>query len=87
MLEALTALDQGERHAFGPSTRYDLLHRGRRYPPKAVIGLAARKVAGRALVPEDFTGGEGSRCFRILRELGFEIVRKPSNLPDSGMSS
>src|SRR5207249_622547 len=29
------------------------------------------------LTPEDFSGGEGSTCFRVLRRLGFEIVAKP----------
>lgn len=64
-------------HRFADSTRYDLLVDGRRYPPKAILGLAARHVTGRALTPEDFSGGEGSSCFRVLRRLGFEIVPKP----------
>jgi 5-methylcytosine-specific restriction protein A len=64
-------------HRFADSTRYDLLVEGRRYPPKAIVGLAARYVTGQALTPEDFSGGEGSSCFRLLRRLGFEIVPKP----------
>jgi len=64
-------------HRFADSTRYDLLVDGRRYPPKAILGLAARHVTGRTLTPDDFSGGEGSSCFRVLRRLGFEIVPKP----------
>ena len=55
--EAIAALDRGEAHAFGPSTFYDLLISGRRYPPKAVVGLAARRALGRALRPDEFSGG------------------------------
>jgi hypothetical protein len=39
ILEAIAALDRGESHAFGPSTFYDSLEGGRRYPPKAVVSL------------------------------------------------
>lgn len=73
---AITDFDAGVPHEFGPSTEYDLVFDGKRYPPKAIIGLAARRAAGRTLTPYDFKGGEGSRCFRILRSLDFEIVPK-----------
>jgi hypothetical protein len=75
--EAIAALEQGEVHAFGPSTFYDILEGGRRYPPKAVVGLAARRVLGRALRPDEFSGGEESWAFRLLRDRGFNVVKKP----------
>jgi hypothetical protein len=77
--EAIAALDRGEAHAFGPSTFYDLLVSGRRYPPKAVVGLAARRSFGRVLRPDEFSGGEESWAFRLLRERGFDVVRKSMN--------
>jgi 5-methylcytosine-specific restriction protein B len=84
---ALRDLDNGVSHPFGPSTTYDLLHDGRRYPPKAVIGLAAKHRNGVELAPGDFPGGEGTAAFDRLRELGFEIVpKKPgatAALPES----
>jgi hypothetical protein len=76
ILEAIAALDRGEPHTFGPSTFYDLLEGGRRYPPKAVVGLAARRALGRPLRPDEFSGGQESWAFRLLRELGFTIVDK-----------
>jgi hypothetical protein len=76
--EAIAALERGEPNAFGPSTFYDLLVDGKRYPPKAVVGIAARRVFGRALRPDEFSGGEESWAFRLLRERGFEVVRKSS---------
>ena len=58
ILDAIAALDRDEPHEFGPSTFYDLLEGGRRYPPKAVVGLAARRALGRALRPDEFSGGQ-----------------------------
>jgi 5-methylcytosine-specific restriction protein B len=69
-------LDQGEPHEFGPSAVYDLLEVERRYPPKAVVGLAARRVLGRPLRANEFAGGEETWAFRLLRERGFTIVGK-----------
>src|SRR6516165_5046160 len=74
--EAIAALERGEVHAFGPSIFYEVLEGGRRYPPKAVVGLAARRVLGRALRPDEFSGGEESWAFRLLRDRGFNIVKK-----------
>jgi len=77
VLEALAALDAGAPHEFGASTGWDLIRDGRLYAPKAVLGLAARRVLGRPLGPYDFKGGETSQCFRVLRDLGFTIEPKP----------
>ena len=74
---AISDFDADVAHEFAPSTGYDLVCNGKRYPPKAIIGLAARRIAGRTLTPNDFKGGEGSRCFRILRNLGFDVQPKP----------
>jgi hypothetical protein len=40
-LEELFAGRQLMTAQFGPSTFYDLLYEGRRYPPKAIVGLPA----------------------------------------------
>ncbi len=74
--QALNDLDRGVEHPFGPSSTYDLVYEGRRYPPKAVIALAAKTRSGVNLVPADFPGGEGTAAFDTLRSLGFEIVPK-----------
>jgi hypothetical protein len=75
--EALAALDRDTPHQFGQSTGYDLIYGGRRYPPKAVLGLAATRLLGHPLGPYDFKGGEQSHCFQVLRRLGFTIEPKP----------
>lgn len=76
LLEAIAALEHGEPHGFGPSVSYDVLYEGERFPPKAVVGLAARAYLGRPLRPDEFSAGEDSWSFRLLRERGFEIVPK-----------
>ena len=80
---ALRDLDQGVSHLFGESTGYDLLEGGKRYPPKAVVGLACRRLLGRALGPYDFKGGLESKCFKVLRDLGFKVVPKPTPTSES----
>ena len=81
ILAAILDLDRGAQHAFGKSTGYDLLFEGRRYAPKAVLGLAAGKVTGAPLGPYDFKGGLKSKCFRILEANGFAIITKGETHP------
>jgi hypothetical protein len=79
ILAAITNFNQGVDHRFGHSTTYDLLHEGERYPPKAIVGLAAAYILGKPLQPEDFGGGLETKCFRLLESNGFKIVRKTDN--------
>ena len=74
--KALVELDAGVGHPFGDPTAYDLVHDGKSYPPKAVIGLAARHLIGRILRPDEFSSGvaPGQAVF-VLRELGFNVVK------------
>jgi len=78
VVQAIADLKAGTvSHGFHESERYDLVYNGERFAPKAVLGVAARRVAGRILVPADFSGGESSTCFRVLRALGFQVELKP----------
>lgn len=78
---ALKRLAAGEAHPFGVSTGWDVSYEGTRYPQKAVLGLAADRLAERPLGPYDFKAGE---CRRILTHLGFPPVPKldPSDQRD-----
>lgn len=77
VLKTLADIDAGIDHPFGNPTGYELVHEGRRYAPKAVVGLACRYSIGRILPPDEFSGGEapGQANF-VLRKLGFTVVRK-----------
>jgi 5-methylcytosine-specific restriction protein A len=80
VLSAISALAaRSVSHEFLDSERYDLVHGGNRYAPKAVFGVAAQRVVGRVLKPSDFSGGESSTCHRVLRKLGFTIEEKPDS--------
>jgi hypothetical protein len=85
VLEALADLDAGLEHPFGTPTGYELVHESRRYPPKAVIGLACRSLLGGVLLPEEFSGGEapGQANF-VLRELGFTVEKREHQELTSG---
>jgi HNH endonuclease len=87
VLGAIERLDAGVEHGFRLSLKYDLVFEGRRYPPKAVVGLAAERLSGHILGPGDFSGGESSKSTRILRDLGFDVqIKNTTGSPDSGQS-
>jgi 5-methylcytosine-specific restriction protein B len=75
VLQAIDALDRGQQHGFGKPKRYNLVHEGKRYAPKAVIGLAAKRLKGRPLTHVEFKSGE-LQVNKILRDLGFEVAAK-----------
>jgi len=62
---------------FQDSTRFDLLVDGyKRYPPKVIVALAAKRPLGRLLSSKDLTGGESSAAFRLLVDRGFAFATK-----------
>ena len=89
ILKALADLDAGIDHAFGQPTGYELVHDGKRYAPKAVVGLTCQYSTGRILQPNEFNGGEapGQANF-VLRKLGFTVVSKSDEAeePQTGKS-
>lgn len=83
VLRALEDLDALIEHPFGSPTGYELVHQGKRYTPKAVIGLAFLHATGHLLPPGDFSGGEGpGQANFVLRKLGFVVVRKGEELAE-----
>lgn len=83
LIHAAERLVHGLRdHPFGPSSDDDALFEGRRLPPKAVFGLAATEALGFSVRPENFRGGEGTQCFRALREHSFVIIGKEEAAPE-----
>lgn len=76
ILRAMHLIAEGTPHAFAESTGYDVVHEGKRYPPKAVIGVAAEVLTSIALDPYSFKGGLGSKCFRVLTQNGFTVIAK-----------
>lgn len=68
-------------YGFSDAKRYWLVHNGKRYPSKAIAGVAHKFVDGHALLGSaKFTGGESS-VVKKLRQLGFTIEGSDRN-PD-----
>lgn len=60
-------------YGFGPAQKYWLVHEGRYYDSKAIVGVAHLHQTGALLSGSDFTGGL-SGAVRILKALGFGVV-------------
>lgn len=59
-------------YGFTPSPSYPLLHEGRSYDSKAILGVAHRFATGRLATADDFHGGMQD-AVAILRKRGFEV--------------
>jgi hypothetical protein len=59
-------------HGFAPTTTYDLVWDGGRYPPKAILGTAYEFATGQRLSSGDFEGGK-SGAVKVLGQLGFAV--------------
>ncbi|MFD7066637.1 HNH endonuclease [Streptomyces sp. NPDC059913] len=85
VLQALTEYDdlgQDEflsKYGYKPATGYLLLHEERTYDSKAIAGVAHKFDQGRALRPDELSGGR-SHAARWLARLGFTI--RSSRSPD-----
>jgi 5-methylcytosine-specific restriction protein B len=76
---ALQEIDRVGTPSDAVSTGYDLVHAGKRYPPKLVLSLAVKHATGEPLDRAAFSSGDESSAFRRLRRLGFEIVPKATS--------
>jgi hypothetical protein len=59
-------------HGFGRATAYLLIHNGRSYDSKAILGVAYGFATGVPLLSREFNGGVHGAA-GVLRKLGFEI--------------
>ncbi|WP_328914395.1 MULTISPECIES: hypothetical protein [unclassified Streptomyces] len=60
------------KYGFKPARSYFILHNGRRYDSKAIVGAAHRHANGEALRSADFSGG-ASTVVPVLTRLGFRV--------------
>ena len=64
-------------YGFTPAAGYPLVHEGRSYDSRAVLGVAHRYATGRLATTEEFHGGMQS-AVAILRKRGFEVTEPAS---------
>lgn len=62
-----------ERYGFGEARQYFILHEGRRYDSKAIVGVAHGYSHGKPLASSDFSGGENTVA-AVLRRHGFKVI-------------
>lgn len=62
------------------STKFSLLRRNHRYPPKYVVAIAAFRATGETLLPDDHSGGSQSN--KVLEDLGFHIISGATKWPE-----
>lgn len=63
-------------YKYQQSSTYDLKYGLELFAPKVIFGFAAAKVINRPLFSDEFSGGNSTPCFEILKKLGFEIIDK-----------
>ena len=76
VLAAIAEIDREGVPSDAASTRYDLVHKSKPYPPKLVLSWAVKQATGEPLDRATFTAGQESKAFKTLRSLGFTIVPK-----------
>lgn len=66
------------RYGYQEAREYFLIHRGKYYDSKAIVGVAHAydPKVGRALQPQEFSGGD-TTVRRLLERLGFAVVHNP----------
>ena len=67
-----------KKYGFAKSAKYYLVHEGRKYDSKALIGAAHFYEFGQPLLPSEFSGGE-SHTVKKLRDLGFTVISTEPN--------
>ena len=76
ILQALNEIDRIGVPKRRQSTKFNLYHDGKSYPPKYVLSLATKYATGKELEARDFSGGDETNNF--LSSHGFTI-REGSN--------
>jgi hypothetical protein len=79
MIAAMARIDRDGIPPGRESRTHDVLHEGRRYPPKFLVSIACEIGTGRPLPSVAFTGGPETNGF--LRRRGFVIVAKQTGRP------
>ena len=76
ILQAIEQIDSQGIPQNAKSTTYDMIYKGKRYPPKYVVSLANLFANGVVLNRDIFDGGVNTDCFKLIERCGFDIVEK-----------
>ncbi|MRG44262.1 DUF3578 domain-containing protein [Chitinophaga sp. SYP-B3965] len=76
LLDAIAKIDKEGIPVNGDSRYYDVIYKGKAYPPKLIVSYANLFANGSILDRDTFEGGLGTECFKLLEMNGFEIMKK-----------
>ena len=76
LLNAIDKIDNDGIPINADSRYYNVLYKNKTYPPKVVVSYANVFANGVELDRNSFEGGENTACFNLLKENGFEIIKK-----------
>lgn len=79
LLNAIEKIDKEGVPLNADSQYYDVIYKGKHYPPKLVVSYANFFANGIELDRNSFEGGTGTASFKLLETHGFEIKRKGIN--------
>jgi 5-methylcytosine-specific restriction protein B len=79
ILQAMKKIDENPELTKGrESVMYDLVQKGKKYPPILVLSEASKILGGEELTIRDYNNST-QKAFKILRDLGFVVVQKDDN--------
>jgi len=76
LIRAIEKIDSEGFRKDADSQYYDLVFKGKKYPPKLVVSYANLFANGTVLDRSSFKGGVDTPSFKLLEDNGFEIVIK-----------
>ncbi len=85
ILAALAEIDKSGVPEGRQAKGYDLVHDGKKYPPKYVISLAVKHATGKELPHTKFSGGEKTNS--VLRGFDFEVVPRAQQAIRDGLEA
>ncbi len=74
VVQALQEIDTTTIPSSRQSVDFDVVHAGKKYPPKYVISIAHKHAYGAELASDEFSPNDAST---FLKKLGFDIVKRP----------
>jgi len=83
LIKAIEKIDSEGIPSDADSQYYDVIHNGKKYPPKLVVSYANIFANGELLDRASFSGGLDTLCFKLLEKNGFTIESKNIENNDS----
>lgn len=76
IMKAIERVDEEGIPVNAHSSTYDIVYKGKNYPPKLVVAWANVFANGEELDRNSFNGGQNTDCFKLLEREGFQIQVK-----------